>query len=191
MGDFFLDPAAPLTSVVAWPSEKLDTWLRKQQQSLGVSGFGAPHLNLRAPFQTTLSDEELVRALRQAIGEQRAFKVSIRGWKRLPGIIFLECHLSPELSALHRRLLEVGPSTRTPYDGEAYRPHLTLALGILPWASDQLWEQVQQLTPPVSEFEVTALSVTREKNGEVQEWHTLPLTEGEMSSPAAPTLTQK
>lgn len=177
MGKFVHDPTLPptLTSVVAWPSEKLDSWLRKQQQTLRVSGFGTPHLNLRAPFQTSLSDEELVRALRQAIGDQPAFRVQIKGWKRVTGIIFLECELSPELAALHTRLLAVGPSSRTPYDGAEYRPHLTLALGILPWAADYLWEQVQQLTPPVGEFEVTALSLTREKDGEVQEWHTLPL----------------
>lgn len=41
-----------LYSVVAWPPEVLDTWLRRWQEHLGVRGFGVPHLNLRAPFTT-------------------------------------------------------------------------------------------------------------------------------------------
>lgn len=169
------EPPRPLYSLVAWPPQVLDTWMRRAQARLNVSGFGLPHLNLRAPFQTSLSGPELVAAFREGLRGEAAFEVRVRGWKRLSGVIFLEFELEPALTELHARMLDVGPSSRAPYDGADYRPHLTLALGILPWAEDLLWEQVQTLTPPLDRFTVAALSLTREERGEVQELHTFPL----------------
>ncbi|WP_245872869.1 2'-5' RNA ligase family protein [Deinococcus planocerae] len=164
-----------LHSLVAWPPEVLDTWLRRTQERLGVRGFGLPHLNLRAPFQTPLGGPDLVAAFRDVLRGQEAFEVHLKGWKRLPHVIFLECDLSPTLSRLHTRALSVGPSSRAPHDGADYTPHLTLGLGILPWAEELLWDEVKGLTPPVDSFIVTALSLTREERGEVLELHTFPL----------------
>ncbi|AIZ45814.1 2'-5' RNA ligase [Deinococcus radiopugnans] len=169
------EPARPLFSLVAWPPQVLDTWMRRTQAALNVSGFGLPHLNLRAPFQTSLEGSELVAAFREGLRGEPALEVRVRGWKRLSGVIFLEFELDSALAALHARVLSIGPSSRAPYDGADYRPHLTLALGILPWAEDLLWEQVQALTPPLDRFTVQALSLTREERGEVQELHTFPL----------------
>ncbi len=165
----------PLYSVVAWPPQALDTWMRRAQASMNVSGFGLPHLNLRAPFQTSLGSADLIAALRDRLRGERALDVRVKGWKRLSGVIFLEFELSAALIELHLRLLEVGPSSRAPYDGADYRPHLTLALGILPWAEEQLWQAALALTPPLEHFTIEALSLTREQRGEVQELHTFPL----------------
>ena len=172
----------PLYSIVAWPPETLDSWLRRLQERLNVRGFGLPHLNVRAPFQTPLSSPELVAVCRGVLRGQAAFDVQVRGWKQVPGVIFLECELAPELRALHDRTLTIEPSSRARSDGPEYRPHLTLALGVLPWAEPLLWEAVRDLTPPVTSFRVEALSLTREHRGEVQELHTFPLT-----GPADPT----
>ncbi len=170
------DDPRPLYSIVAWPSEALDTWMTRQQERLNVRGFGLPHLNLRAPFQTPLESEELVSAMREALRGQDSFPVRVKGWKRLPNVIFLECELDDTLRRLHERVLSVGPSSQAPFDGSLYRPHLTLALGVLPWASDELWQKVETLVPPAHEFTVNALSLTKEERGEVQELHTFPLT---------------
>ena len=170
---------SPLYSLVAWPPEVLDTWLRRTQERLNVRGFGAPHLNIRAPFHTELSGPLLVAAFRDVLRDERAFTVRVKGWKRLPHMLFLECDLGPTLARLHAHALGVGPSSRAPHDGEGYTPHLTLALGILPCAEDELWEEVRRLTPPVDGFTVTALSLTREERGEVQELHTYPLGGGQ------------
>lgn len=180
------EPPRPLYSIVAWPPEVLDTWMRRQQDRLNVRSFGLPHLNLRAPFQTPLSNTELVGTVRQALDSQPGFEVRLKGWKRVPGIIFLECELSGPLAAMHRRLLDIGPSSVAPYDGDAYRPHLTLALGILPWASDEIWREVEALRPPLEHFTVSALSLTREYRGEVQELHTFPLVEAAQADPRRP-----
>lgn len=169
------DTPSPLYSIVAWPPEALDSWLRRLQDRLNVRGFGLPHLNIRAPFQTSLRGRELVAACRDVLRAQPAFDVQVIGWKQLPGVIFLECELSPELRDLHERLLSVGPSSRARYDGPDYRPHLTLALGVLKWAEPILWEEIRDLTPPVTHFRIEALSLTREHRGEVQELHTYPL----------------
>lgn len=165
----------PLHSLVAWPPAELDGWLRRTQERLNVRAFGLPHLNLRAPFRTPLGSRELVSAFRHLLAETPPFEVRILGWKQLPHALMLECERAPELLALHRRALEGLPSSQAPYDGDAYMPHLTLALGILPWAEAHLWEEVRHLTPPISHFTVTALSLTREMRGEVQELHTFPL----------------
>lgn len=169
--------AGPLYSLVAWPPEALDTWLRGVQEALNVRAFGAPHLNLRAPFQTALQPPELVAAFREVLRGEAAFEVRVRGWKRLPHVIFLECEPDPPLMRLHRRVLEVEPHSRSPHDGEGFLPHLTLALGVLSWAEDRLWNEVQTIHPPLSSFRVGVLSLTREERGEVQEVHTFPLTE--------------
>ncbi|MBB5235068.1 2'-5' RNA ligase family protein [Deinococcus budaensis] len=183
------DPSVPgpLYSLVAWPPEALDTWLRRTQERLGVRGFGAPHLNLRAPFQTDLTAAQLVAAFRAALRGAGPFEVQVRGWKRLPHLLFLEFERTCALRELHARALTVGPSTRAPHDGEGYTPHLTLGLGILPRAEDELWAEVQPLVPPVSRFEVGVLSLTREERGEVQEVHTFPLGEGEAPRAVPPT----
>lgn len=165
----------PLHSLVAWPPEVLDTWMRRQQEKLNVRAFGLPHLNLRAPFQTTLRSAEMICALRELLKDEPELTVRIKGWKRLPSVFFLECQLTAQLERLHAKALQINPSSRAPYDGHDYRPHLTLALGILPWAEDHLWEQIRQLHPPIQEFTVQALSLTREERGEVQELHTFPL----------------
>ncbi|GGR89450.1 2'-5' RNA ligase family protein [Deinococcus sedimenti] len=171
-----LDEApSPLYSIVAWPPEALDSWLRRQQDRLNVRGFGLPHLNIRAPFQTSLRSAELVATCRDVLRGQPAFDVQVRGWKQLPGVIFLECELSPALGALHRRTLAIGPSSQARHDGPDYRPHLTLALGVLRWAEPILWEEIRDLKPPLTHFRVEALSLTKEHRGEVQELHTYPL----------------
>ncbi|GGK26004.1 2'-5' RNA ligase [Deinococcus malanensis] len=180
-----LEPRKPLYSIVAWPPEPLDTWMRRRQEQLGVRGFGLPHLNLRAPFQTSLRSSELVAAFRSVLRGEPEFEVRIKGWKQLPNVIFLECELDSTLRRLHDHLLEVGPSSRAVHDGELYRPHLTLALGVLPWAEPLLWEAVQPMRPPIDRFTVHALSLTREERGEVQELHTFPL---EAAPDACPVL---
>ena len=41
------DAPSPLYSIVAWPPEALDSWLRRLQDRLNVRGFGLPHLKDR------------------------------------------------------------------------------------------------------------------------------------------------
>ncbi|WP_229775830.1 2'-5' RNA ligase family protein [Deinococcus ruber] len=165
----------PLYGLVAWPCSTLDRWLRQQQQRLGVRAFGEPHLNLRAPFSAEPSEAALVDSLRSLLAQTQPFEVEVGGWRVFPGTVFLECHLSPELLALHDHVLTLPGAPPQPYDQKEYIPHLTLALGVLPWARDALNSELLQLTPPVSRFTVSALSLTREGGGEVREIHTFPL----------------
>lgn len=170
-----LRPTGPLYGLVAWPSPELDGWLREQQLRLGVRAFGEPHLNLRAPFPILSSEEALVSALRAALCEVGGFEVRIAGWRTFPGVVFLECDLSPDLAALHDRALALPGAPQQPYDQKDYIPHLTLALGVLPWHQQALEAELAALRPPVERFEVSAISLTRESGGEVREVRTFPL----------------
>lgn len=161
--------------LVAWPSAKLGGWLRDLQAAHSVSGYGVPHLNLRAPFQTTLGRAELIEQSREALAGLEAFDVEIIGFKRYPSVVFLECRSTAPIMYAHLTALQIGPSSRSPYDGESYAPHLTVALGVLPWAEDEIWARLSAAELPVRSFTVEALSLTVEEQGEVLELHTFPL----------------
>ena len=175
--------AGPLYGLVAWPCAELDGWLRQQQRRLGVRAYGDPHLNLRAPFyiqqSNTVQQSEgaLVQEIRALLADVPSFEVRVRGWRTFPGIVFLECERSPELLALHDLVLTLPAAPPQPYDQREYLPHLTLALGVLPWAWQALEAQLEGLSSPVPGFRVSALSLTRESGGEVRELHTFPLTD--------------
>ena len=166
----------PLYGLVAWPCPELDGWLRALQARLNVRAYGEPHLNLRAPFPADVPEETLVHDLRALLSGVPAFEVHVSGWRYFPGIVFLECTLGPDLAALHDHVLTLPSAPPQPYDQKAYIPHLTLALGVLPWAQPTLEATLAPLVPPVQHFEVSALSLTVEAGGEVREVHTFPLT---------------
>ncbi|WP_407570453.1 2'-5' RNA ligase family protein [Deinococcus altitudinis] len=165
----------PLYGLVAWPSPELDRWLRAQQLRLGVRAYGEPHLNLRAPFPISGTEDELVSVLRSVLGGVPCFDVQVRGWRTFPGVVFLECVRSAELETLHEQVLALKSAPPQPYDQKDYIPHLTLALGVLPWFQEQLEAELTRLPSPVTRFEVSALSLTREAGGEVREVRTFPL----------------
>ena len=179
-------PSGRLYGLVAWPSAELDFWIREQQQRLGVRAYGDPHLNLRAPFPVTGSEAELVSALRTLLDETPAFEVEVGTWRTFPSVVFLECTPSPPLTALHQRVMALpGTPDQEPKE---YIPHLTLALGLLPWAQPQLEAELAGLRPPATRFTVSALTLTREAGGEVHEVRTFPLRERRpVSEPARPT----
>lgn len=143
-----------------------------------MRAFGEPHLNLRAPFNPQIPEAELVAALRELLARVPAFEVNILGWRVFPGTVFLECQLSPKLLALHDQVLTLPGAPPQPYDQKEYIPHLTLALGVLPWARDALNSELLHLAPPAQQFPVSAISLTREGGGEVREVHTFPLAKG-------------
>ena len=167
--------SGPLYGLVAWPSPELDRWLREQQERLGARAYGEPHLNLRAPFHILGSEEELVASLRGLLSGVPCFNVQLKGWRTFPGVVFLECQRSAQLGALHEQVLALPGAPPQPYDQREYIPHLTLALGVLPWFQEQLELELTRLPPPVPGFEVLALSLTREAGGEVREVRTFPL----------------
>ena len=167
--------AGRLYGLVAWPSPDLDGWLRAQQRRLGVRAYGEPHLNLRAPFPALGTEAQLVSALRALLDRTPCFEVRLKGWRTFPGVVFLECERSPELDTLHEQVLALEVAPPQPYDQKAYIPHLTLALGVLPWGQEALEAELPLLRPPVGRFEVSALSLAREAGGEVHELRNFPL----------------
>ncbi len=141
------------------------------------SGAVQPSDTVKPSSPVQHSEEALVQALRALLAGVPSFEVQVRGWRTFPGIVFLECERSPELLALHDLVLTLPAAPPQPYDQREYLPHLTLALGVLPWAWPQLEAELEGLNSPVSGFRVSALSLTRESGGEVRELHTFPLTD--------------
>lgn len=153
---------AELYSVSGWPPEPLARFMAREQGRLGVSGFGPPHLNLRSVFSHP-DPAALAEQLGDILADQPPLALRLRGWRKLPSMIFLELERSPELMALHERLLDLAPAG--PFDGAEFLPHLTFALGILPWAEQELWEQVQTLEASLHEWHLSQLTLTREAGG--------------------------
>jgi 2'-5' RNA ligase len=167
--------SGPLYGLVAWPSPELDRWLRTQQLRLEVRAYGEPHLNLRAPFPILGTEEALISSLRGMLSGVPCFGVRLKGWRTFASVMFLECERSAALGDLHEQVLALPGAPPQPYDQKDYIPHLTLALGVLPWRQQGLAEELVDLHPPVAGFEVSAISLTREAGGEVREVHTFPL----------------
>lgn len=164
----------PLYGLVAWPSKELHCWLKVQQRRLGVAAYGEPHLNLRVPFPLTGSEDELVADVRALLDNVPPFEVEVEGWRVFPGVVFLSCE-APELRQLHDRALRLPGAPPQPLDDKDYLPHLTLALGVLPWARNGLDRELSALEPPARSFRVSALSLLRDGYGELREVHTFPL----------------
>ena len=164
-----------LYSLVAWPTAELGKWLGEVQQRLGISSYGAPHLNLRVPFEYQGEAQTLICDVRRSLAGAAPFQVEFLRWRRFPHVIFLEYALSVPLLGVHQRLIQVPGAAAGPYDGEKFIPHVSLAVGVCDWAEDAIWQQLEHLRPPQSSFEVMAASLTREDGGELREVHTFPL----------------
>lgn len=156
-----------LYSLVAWPPSELAGWMQDLQGRLNLAAYGAPHLNLRAPFEWAGPEAELDAQLRRALRGLSAFEVHLIGWQRFPHTIFLGVERSPAVWQAHTCSLQLSDAPPSARDAEAYRPHLTLALGLLPWAEDAAWQAAQPHTPPTAGWTARELALTRDEGGEI------------------------
>lgn len=164
-----------LYSLVAWPPEDLARWVVKVQRTQGFASYGAPHLNVRTPFEFEGDEGLLTDAVALALHGLSAFEVTFRAWRRFPHTIFLELHKAPLLMEAHARVLRELPVPAGDRDAQGYLPHLTLALGLCPWAEDAAWQAITHLVPPVLSWTVDAFALTLENRGEIVELARFPL----------------
>ena len=160
---------AGLYSLVAWPPHELARWVAEVQRDLGLAAFGAPHLNLRAPFEYAGDEGVLLDASARVALDLPAFEVRFRAWRRFPHTVFLELAAVEALREAHARSLRELPVAPSERDGDGYLPHLTLALGVCPWAEGDVWARVKELVPPVLSWTVDAFALTLEQRGEIVE----------------------
>jgi len=139
------------------------------QRDLGFASYGAPHLNIRTPFEYEGSEAELMSAVDRTVRGLPPFDVRFRAWRRFPHTIFLELERAPLLMEAHARALRELPAPGTTRDADGFLPHLTLALGLCDWAEDNAWEAVKPLVPPVLTWTVGAVALTLEARGEILE----------------------
>ncbi len=174
-----------LYSLVAWPSAGLATWVAAEQRARGFASFGAPHLNVRTPFEYAGDEGALLEGCARVARGLAPFEARFRGWRRFPHTIFLELERSAPLDELHERSLRLLPVAAGARDAGAYIPHLTLALGLCPWAEEDAWASVLPLVPPVLTFPVERLALTLEQGGEIVELARYDLTGPEETSVGA------
>lgn len=158
-----------LYSLVAWPPSELAAWVRAVQRERGLAAFGAPHLSLRSPFEYRGDEAALLACCERIAANTEAFDVTCDELVRFPGMVFLNLRRTPELLAVHARALACLPAEATERDGEAFLPHVTLALGVCPWAEEDVWNGVKGLVPPVGGWTVRDVALTREHAGDVLE----------------------
>ena len=170
-----------LYSLVAWPPAELAAWVRAVQRERGLAAFGAPHLSLRSPFEYRGDETTLLERCERITTSTGAFEVMCGDIVRFPGMIFLNVQRTPELLAVHERALACLPAPSTDRDGAAFLPHVTLALGVCPWAEEDVWSAVKDLRPPIDRWTVNDVALTREHAGDVLELARYPLVSSELT----------
>lgn len=170
-----------LYSLVAWPPAQLAAWVRAVQRERGLAAFGAPHLSLRSPFEYRGDEATLLERCERIAVSTRAFDVTCDEIVRFPGMIFLNLRRTPGLLGVHERALACLPAPPTERDGEAFLPHVTLALGVCPWAEEDAWRGVKDLRPPIDRWTVGNVALTREHSGDVLELARYPLVSSELT----------
>ncbi|AFZ65819.1 2'-5' RNA ligase family protein [Deinococcus peraridilitoris] len=178
-----------LYSLVAWPPERLARWVTDVQREHAFASYGAPHLNLRTPFEYSGDEGLLIDAVALAVTGLTPFEVEFRAWRRFPHTIFLELNSTRLLMEAHARVLSELPVPGSERDASGYLPHLTLALGLCPWAEESAWEAIRSLVPPVLSWTVDAFALTLENRGEIVELARYPLNQ--RATPGTPELTHE
>ncbi|MBB6098413.1 2'-5' RNA ligase [Deinobacterium chartae] len=164
-----MKPRSGLYGLVSWPPEAAARWIEDFQRRHGVVGFGPPHLNLRSPFEWEGDPATLAEKVRAALSGARPVLVRGTGWHRFPTTLFLGIEQTPELYDLHARLMQIGGEAYAGLDHSKYVPHVTVALGVLPWYQQTLWTRALRETPPELNWTVDRLTLTREDSAELIE----------------------
>lgn len=165
-----------LYGVTVWPPAELADFIREFQARHRVASYGQPHFNLRYPFLWPGTEEELVASVERAAAGIRPFRATIDGWHEFPNALYLGVRATPSVLNAHARLFAVGGAPLTAgMDDDAYVPHISVALGLLDAARQEVVEAARALTPPVRGWRVTRVVVTRDDSGELLEVASVPL----------------
>lgn len=160
-----------LYGLLAWPDETLNQWVLDLQQRYGVASYGAPHLNMRAPFLWLGSDEELLYQTTRVLQRMPPFELVVSGWQRFDSAFYIGVEETYTLHYVHQKLVQIGGQPYGKTDLENYVPHITVALGVCPWARDILWEQLIQEKPPTLRWQVKRLALAVDMGGELATLH--------------------
>lgn len=119
-----------------------------------------PHITIKPPFPWVEDPETFLVPLRPALSGLRPFTARLGAPGRFgAGVLFLTVD-SPGMKALHLATIAAVPTGTGVHEGEAYTPHLTLAVtrfGISADGMDRMEAEARAELTAFPPFEVTAL----------------------------------
>jgi len=157
-----------LYGIVALPPQPLRRWIENFQKRHSLAAYGEAHLNLRSPFGWSGTETELMAALERHLGGLPPLEVRLGKWDRFSSTVFIDVEKTPQLAQFHRAALEIPGAEPSSFDGHAYSPHLTVALGICPWAYRRIWREVHSEDVPVARWTSHELYLARDAGGELE-----------------------
>jgi len=118
-----------------------------------------PHVTVKAPFEWDGSPEPFLAPARAACAALRPFAARLGAPARFGSAVLYLTVESPGLMLLHKAVAPLMPGDARGHEGDAYTPHLTLAVsrfGISAEGLDRMESEARTELPPAS-FTVTAL----------------------------------
>jgi len=157
-----------LYGIVALPPQPLRRWIENFQKRHSLAAYGEAHLNLRSPFGWGGSESELMAALERHLGGLPPLEVRLGKWDRFSSTVFIGVEKTVQLEQFHRAALEIPGAQTSSFDGDAFSPHLTVALGICPWAYRRIWREIHSEDVPVARWTSSELYLARDAGGELE-----------------------
>jgi 2'-5' RNA ligase len=157
-----------LYGILALPPTPLKNWIERFQERHDLASYGTPHLNLRSPFVWSGSEAELVSLCQQHFAHLPPLELELSGWERFSSTVFIGVQNSTLLERYHQTALRLPHTEASSLDGVNFVPHVTVALGICPWAFRRMWREVTAEHIPSSRWYVQELYLAKDKVGEIE-----------------------
>lgn len=173
------DRSGALYGITAWPPADIADLVRRFQLDNQVAAFGEPHFNLRTPFRWSGTEASLAARFREACESLSRFEARLDGWKAFPTALYLAVRPTPAVLRTHDALLAAGGQPLFEgLDADNYVPHVSVALGLLPWSREDVVATAARLPLPRTSWRIAELALTREDGGVIAELQRLPLGDG-------------
>jgi 2'-5' RNA ligase len=157
-----------LYGILALPPTPLKNWIERFQERHGLAAYGTPHLNLRSPFLWSGTEASLLTACQQQFAHLPPLELQLGGWERFSSTVFIGVKPNPLLEHFHQAALRLPHTTPSSLDAANFVPHITVALGICPWAFRRMWREVTAEHVPSSRWRIEELYIAKDNVGELE-----------------------
>lgn len=157
-----------LYGILALPPTPLKNWIERFQERHELASYGTPHLNLRSPFVWSGSESSLIAACQKQFADLPPLELELSGWERFSSTVFIGVKPTPLLERFHQTALYLPDTQTSSMDGPNFVPHVTVALGICPWAFRRMWREVTAESIPSSTWLIQELYLAKDNAGELE-----------------------
>lgn len=134
-----------------------------------------PHMTIKPPFPWSESPESFLAPLRPAVAGLRPFRARLGAPARFGAAVLYLTVDSPGMKGLHLATVSALPAGPGAHEGQAFTPHLTLAVtrfGISAEGLDRMEEEARAELTAFPPFDVTALRCYH-RSGNDDRWRPL------------------